>query len=101
MLEFEFSIWLLNNNYSRKLSSDYISRLKRIERSISDCDIDEEYYKDKCEFLLSLFKKSGKNEKMASRLIGDLPIGQYYISTYKYAIKKYINFMDWFNEKIN
>lgn len=101
MLEFEFSIWLLNNNYSRKLSSDYISRLKRFERSISNCDIDDEYYNDKCENLLSLFKNCGRNEKMASRLIGDLPIGQYYLSTYKYAIKKYVTFMNWFNEKNN
>ncbi len=101
MLEFEFAVWLLKNNYSRKVCSDYVSRLKRFEHSISNCDIDEEYYKDRCEDLMSLFKNSGKNEKMASRLIDDLPIGKYYLSTYKYAIKKYINFMNWFNKDCN
>lgn len=94
MAEFEFSIWLLKNGSSRKLCSDYVSRLKRLEHSIQDCDIDEEYFKDKCTELLQLFNNSGKNEKMANRLIGDLPIGKYYIATYKYAIKKYIEFMN-------
>lgn len=94
MMEFEFSIWLLQHGFSRKLISDYVSRLKRIERSLSNCDIDGEFYKDNCKDLLSIFKNSGKNEKMASRLISDLPIGKYYISTYKYAVKKYVDFMN-------
>lgn len=94
MFEFEFAVWLVKKNYSRKLCSDYISRLKRLEHSISNCDIDEEYNKDKCEDLLLLFENSGKNEKMASRLIDNLPIGKYYLSTYKYAIKKYVEFLD-------
>ena len=94
MMEFEFSIWLLEHGFSKKLCSDYISRLKRIEHSLYNCDLDEQYNKDKCAELISLFKNSGKNEKMANRLVSDLPIGKYYLSTYKYSIKKYVEFMN-------
>lgn len=96
MLEIDFSVWLKNNKISQKVASDYISRLKKFEHSILYCDIDEEYHKDKCSEILELFYKSGRNEKMASRHSGNLPIGKYYLSTYKLAIKKYINFMDWY-----
>lgn len=94
MLEFDFVHYLKQNNTPNKLCSDYVSRIKRIEHAIKDCDIDEEYRKDKCESLLDLFKNSGQNEKMATLLVGDLPIGKYYLSTYKFAIKKYISFLD-------
>ena len=53
-----------------------------------------EYNKDACQSLLSLFNKSGNNKEMASRHNGNLPIGKYYISTYKYAVKKYIDFLN-------
>lgn len=94
MLEFDFVHYLKQSNTPKKLCSDYVSRIKRVEHSIKDCDIDEEYRKDKCESLLDLFKYSGQNEKMATLLVGDLPIGKYYLSTYKFAIKKYISFLD-------
>lgn len=94
MRELDFHNWLTNNNTPKKLCSDYISRLKRLEHSISDCDLDEEYKKDKCNSLLELFNKSGQNKKMASRHIGNLPIGKYYISTYKYAVNKYLEFLN-------
>lgn len=93
MRELDFHNWLTSNNTPKKLCSDYISRLKRLEHSISDCDLDEEYKKDKCNSLLELFNKSGQNKKMASRHIGSLPIGKYHIATYKYAINKYLEFL--------
>lgn len=96
MLEIDFFSWLQNNGISKKVASDYVSRIKNFEHSISNCDIDEEYHKDKCSAILELFCKSGKNEKMASLHNGNLPIGKYYLSTYKLSIKKYISFMDWY-----
>ena len=93
MRELDFYNWLAANNTPKKLRSDYISRLKRLERSLIDCDLDEEYKKDNCTSLLKLFNKSGQNEKMASRHIGDLPIGKYHIAAYKYAVNKYIDFL--------
>ncbi len=93
MRELDFYNWLINKNTPKKLCSDCVSRLKRFEHSLSDCDLDEEYKKDKCKSVLNLFKKSGNNEEMASRHIGNLPIGKYYIATYKFALKEYVNFL--------
>ncbi len=98
MRELDFYNWLTNKSIPKKLCSDYISRLKRLEHSLSDCDIDDEYLKDKCKTLLELFYKSGQNEKMASRHIGNLPIGKYHIASYKYAINKYLEFLK-FNQQ--
>lgn len=92
MNEIEFTIWLKSNKTSNKLCSDYVSRIKRIERSILDCDIDDEYDIDHCEHLLSLFQRMGKGEEMQSRMIGDLPIGKYQLAAFPYAIRKYVNF---------
>lgn len=100
MLEFDFVSWLIQNNTPKKLCSDYVSRIKRVEHAIKDCDIDEAYMKDKCEGLIELFKNSGQNEKMANLIIGDLPIGKYYLATYKYAIKKYIEFKTYYQKNI-
>lgn len=90
MNEFEFAIWLSKQNIPKKLCSDYVSRLKRLEHSLKDCDLEEEYYKNKCINILEMFKKAGMNDKMASNHIGNLPIGKTYLATYKYALTKYI-----------
>lgn len=94
MNELEFSLWLKNDGTSHKLCSDYISRLKRVEHSIIDCDLDDEFAKDRCQHLLSLFLQTGKNEEMQQRMIGDLPIGKYHLSTFPYAIRKYVAFKE-------
>ena len=94
MNELEFKVWMNNNNINKKVQSDLISRLKKIEREINHCDIDEEYRSDRCEYLLSLFCKSGNNDEMLKLKYVNLPIGKYQISTYKYALKKYISFME-------
>lgn len=93
MKELDFHNWLKNKDTAPKLCSDYISRLKRLEASLIECDLDGEYKKDRCKSLLELFNKSGKNEKMASRHIGNLPVGKYYIATYKYTVNKYLEFI--------
>ncbi|MDR9756184.1 MAG: DNA cytosine methyltransferase [Thermoanaerobacterales bacterium] len=47
MKEIEFRQWLSKNNVPKKIQSDLVSRLKRFERAIENCDIDEQYRSDK------------------------------------------------------
>jgi len=56
MIEENFSAWLKDNNISKKVASDYISRIKKFEHSIKNCDIDEEYHKNRCSEILDLDK---------------------------------------------
>lgn len=77
MNEIDFKIWLNENNTPKKVQSDLISRLKRFEREIKNCDIDEQYRNDKCVYLLSLFKNKGLNDNMAEYINSNLPIGKY------------------------
>ena len=94
MNEIDFTVWLKSNGTSNKVCSDYVSRLKRVERSLIDCDLDEEFVKDRCQHLLSLFTQTGRNEEMRKRMIGNLPIGKYYLSAFSYAIRKYVVFKE-------
>lgn len=93
MNEVEFRNWLIGKGVKIKVVGDTISRLKRIEREIENCDIDEQYRSDKCEYLLKLFLHMGKNEEMKKYPNINLPIGKYYMSTYRHAIKQYIQFL--------
>ncbi|MGN0432578.1 MAG: hypothetical protein ACI4EQ_09530 [Lachnospiraceae bacterium] len=94
MNELDFRQWLNHNQVSRKMQSDFISRIKKVERSIENCDIDEQYRSDRCSYLLSLFKNKGINPNMSQYSDVDLPIGTYYLCVYKHAITKYIQFLD-------
>lgn len=92
MRQIEFASWLKQASHNEKVCGDHISRLKRVERALS-IDIDEEFRTDQCERLLSIFKNAGKNTAMEVYGDIDLPIGKYYICTYKCALKKYIDFL--------
>lgn len=94
MNEVEFRNWLIGNGCTPKIAGDHISRIKRIERELNHCDIDEQYRSDKCEYLIGLFANNGKNDEMKKIADTKLPIGKYYMSTYRLAIKKYIMFCD-------
>lgn len=94
MNEIEFKIWLSQKGVNKKVQSDCVSRLKRIERELDHCDIDEQYRSDKCECLLSLFVKRGANELMKQYPNANLPIGKYYMSTYRHALKQYIKYCE-------
>lgn len=94
MNEVEFRNWLGKKNVKKKIQGDHVSRLKRVEKELIHCDIDEEYRSDRCEHLLSLFRNMGKNEEMQRYSGVNLPIGKYYMSTYKYSLQKYIDFCD-------
>ena len=97
MNEVEFKNWLTSKNMNRKVISDTISRLKRIEKELDFCDFDEEYKKDKCEYIKSLFLHNGINDKMKKYPNACFPIGKYYMSTYRSAIKQYIEFKENFS----
>ena len=99
MDEINFRNWLIENKKTKKVVSDISSRLRRVEIEVNNCDIDEQYQKDKCKYLLSLFKKMGKNDNLKKYNDINLPVGRYYMSTYSYAIKLYIKFIEDFNAK--
>lgn len=77
------------------MQSDFISRLKRLERAIDNCDLDQQYQSDRFLYLLSLFENKGINDNM-NKLSNevDLPIGTYQLSTFKYALNKYKMFLE-------
>ena len=94
MNEVEFREWLLQKDVKKKVQSDCISRIRRVEREINNCDIDEQYRSDKCEYLMSLFANVGNNEAMKAYPNTNFPIGKYHMNTYRHAVKKYIQFCD-------
>ena len=93
MNEIDFKNWFSNQNISKKVISDTISRLKRLELSLDNIDLDEEYKKDNCAQLLSFFKCKGLNSYAKQFVNCNLPVGQYQLTTYKYALNKYIIFL--------
>ncbi len=92
MNEVDFRNWMARNDVNRKVQSDIVSRIKKIEREIENCDIDEQYRSDNCEALMALFLNMGKNEEMKKYPNADFPIGKYYMSTFRHAIKYYVMF---------
>lgn len=94
MNELDFRKWLIYKKYNTKVISDTISRLKKIEHSVNNCDIDAEYQKDKCKYLLSLFANKGENKNMSILIENELPVGKYHLSTYKYALNIYLKFRE-------
>ena len=94
MNEIEFRNWLIKKGTKKKVVSDTISRLKRIEREIENCDIDDQYRSNRCEQLLNLFVNRGNNKEMYKYSTGNILVGKCYMNTYRYALKKYIQFCD-------
>lgn len=94
MDEMNFRKWLNSQGVSLKMQSDISSRIKRLERATQNCDIDEQYENDRCAYLLSLFKNKGINDKMKKLGEVDLPIGKYQLSVIKYAVSKYIKYIE-------
>lgn len=94
MREIEFRNWLIENGTQKKVAGDTVSRLRKVEKEFDQCDIDEQYHIDRCEFLMNAFKNSGKNEYMSKYPDANFPIGKYYICTYRYALKKYVAFCE-------
>ena len=61
MNEIDFKNWMQKNTVNPKVQSDTISRLKRLEKELGNIDLDSEFRTDKCNRILSLFNKTGKN----------------------------------------
>lgn len=95
MNEIGFQLWLIKNGKNKKTTKDAVSRLKKLEKELGKIDIDSEYKKDQCCYLLSLFNNTGKNPEM-EKYHPNLPIGKYYLSAYKYNLKQYINYLESF-----
>ena len=89
-----FYNYLLRQGVEKKVCSDHVSRLKRIEKALKNCDLDEEYLKDRCKSLVVMMYKKNSKLEIKKRLIGTLPIGSYTMSTYRYSINKYIKYLD-------
>lgn len=94
MNQVKFRQWLEEQGVKPKVQTDFISRLKRVEKELNHVDIDEEYDRDNCKNLCAYFEKNGKNKLMDTIKNTTLPIGQYSMSTFRYAIKKYMDFRE-------
>lgn len=94
MNEVEFRNWLNQQGTTKKVQSDIISRLRRVERELEQCDIDVYFENDKCSSLLSVFENKGENEAMKKYPHANFPVGKYYMSTFRHALKKYIQFRE-------
>ena len=94
MDDINFRKWLKDNGISKKMQSDIVSRIRKLERALGNCDVDEQYRHDKCAFIFSLFKNKGENIRMNVYKNVDLPIGKYELSVYKYALNKYVKFIE-------
>ncbi len=90
MNEIDFRNWLERNGKNRKVISDNVSRLKRIERELGRCDIDEEYRRDQCRSLLLSFSGKCGSEAVKSYDVSGLPASTHHIS--RYAINLYVKF---------
>ena len=93
MNEVDFRNWFTKKGLHRKVVCDLVCRLKRMEKDMNFFDVDLEYKKDKCERILALFQKKGLNEDM-QKLNCKIPTGKYQFYTYKYALNKYIAFLE-------
>lgn len=94
MDEIGFRIWLTAHKTNSKVIGDIISRLKRIEKEFDYCDLDEEYKNNRCNKIIAALDYNGENKVMAEYSGVNLPIGKYYMSTFRYALKKYVAFCD-------
>lgn len=93
MDEIRFRKWLSESGKNKKVVSDTVSRIRKTEHELNNLSVDEEYEKDQCSKLLSLFENTGRNDTML-KYNTSLPIGKYSLSTYKYAVKLYIMFLE-------
>ena len=94
MNEVAFKNWLIGRDLNPKVRSDIVSRIKKVEKEIENCDIDEQYRSDRCESLMALFLNMGLNEEMKKHPNAKFPIGKYHMSTFRHAIKYYVRFCD-------
>lgn len=91
----ELNNYLLSKGRKKKIVSDTISRLKRInnELIIIGTNIDYEYSKNRCAELMRSFNRKCPNSKKI--LLGSsLPLDKPEIANYKYAVKQYVSYLE-------
>lgn len=93
----EFCLWLEAKGIKKKIISDTNSRLNWIEEKLKQSEYpfksyEEEYQKDKGEFVYSVFYKAGNNDSVKKYKI-QICVGKYYLSAYKSATKKYFEYL--------
>ena len=91
MKELEFRNWLSDNGVSKKMQSDFVSRLKRLETSLEIFDIDEEFKFDKCNRLFKYLSDGCNQSPYSGKLEYSGTSKQY--TVFKYAVKKYLTFL--------
>lgn len=96
-----FKAWLSDNKiYSTsKQVTDCVSRVKRVEKALSevlspDFSFENEYNKDKGQYVKNLLSKRGLNQLMAEISTPALPVGTNQMDTIVTAVKKYFIFLD-------
>lgn len=94
MDEIGFRNWLCASDKSKKVQSDTVSRLKTLQRELGYCDLDEEYERDGCGRILAALSKKGENEIMRSYGEVKLPVGQFTLGAYRYALRTYIRYRE-------
>ena len=92
MKELDFRKWLNETGVSKKMQSDFVSRLKRLETKLEIFDLDEEYKLDKCQKLLKYLSDGCKNSPYSKNLNLQGTSNQY--TVLKYTVKKYISFLE-------
>ena len=94
MDEIGFRIWLSKKGIPQKQIKDTCSRVKSIEKTLFPYyNIEEEFGKDKCVEIMRFFNDKGALFKIYCEDI-TLPIGYYYLSSYKLALRKYVEFLE-------
>lgn len=91
MDEINFRNWLAAGETKKKVQGDCISRLKRIERELK-LDLDKKYEETNLEDILEAFSNMGRNAEMEKYGEVNLPVGKYYMSTYRHSLKMYSKF---------
>lgn len=94
MDEIGFRNWLTASNKSKKVQGDIVSRLKTLQRELGCCDLDDEYKRDYCNKIFSALENKGENDIMKSFGEVKLPIGQFSLSVYRYALRTYLKYLD-------
>lgn len=91
MDEIGFRRWLATGEKKKKIQGDCIYRLKRIERELK-IDLDKKYEETELKDILDAFSNMGNNSEMEKYGDVNLPLGKYYMGTYRYSLKEYIKF---------
>ena len=94
MDEIGFRNWLKDSNKNKKVQGDIVSRLKTLQRELGYCDLDVEYEKDRCKNIFDALDNKGENDIMKTYGSVKLPIGQFSLSVYRYALRTYIKYLE-------